>query len=243
MPNKKKSGTPRRRRAVSPPRARRRRVRRAQPPPPPAVRFDPDTAFPPAPPPEDDPHALDPEVLLFGGRPHTIRALGPADEGRLISFFNSHTEETIRQRYGYHISEMTPERARRLVGVDQSRDVALGVFETAPDGVEVLHAVGRYLLDADGRSAEAAFVVRETKRNLGICSALLRRLLRIARRRGMNHLYGQVQSDNEPMLSIFRRHGGRSRAIFGTDAIEVFVPTAQPEAAERKPLDNSGRVS
>jgi acetyltransferase len=169
--------------------------------------------------------------MMFGGRPYSIRPLGPADEGRLISFFNSHTEETIRQRYGYHISEMTHERARRLVGVDQSRDVALGVFETASDGEEVLHAVGRYLLDADGRSAEVAFVVRETKRNLGICTALLRRLLRIARGRGMNHVHGQVQSDNEPMLSIFRRHGGRTRPILGADAVEAFIPTAQPETA------------
>ncbi len=210
-------------------RAPRRRSRRAPPSRPASpLAFDPHRAFPAAPPPVADPHALDPQALPFGGRPHVIRPLGPADEGRLISFFNSHTEETIRQRYGYHISEMTPERARRLVGVDQARDVALGVFEPAADGEEVLHAVGRYLLDADGRSAEMAFVVRETKRNLGICTALLRRLLRIARLRGMSHLYGQVQSDNAAMLSIFRRHGGRMRPILGADAVEAFVPTAAP---------------
>jgi RimJ/RimL family protein N-acetyltransferase len=153
--------------------------------------------------------------------------LGPADEGRLISFFNSHTGETIRQRYGYQIAEMTPERARRLVGVDPSRDVAIGAFERAADGEEVLHAVGRYLLDATGRTAEMAFVVRESKRGLGVCTALLRALLRVARHRGMNHLYAQVQADNAPMLAVFRRHGGRLRPIFGADTMEVFVPTAQ----------------
>ena len=46
---------------------------------------------------------------------------------------------------------MTHERARHLVCVDPSRDVALGVFERAPDGGEILHAIGRYVLDADGR--------------------------------------------------------------------------------------------
>ena len=194
----------------------------------PAASFNPFFAFPPAPPPQDDPRALAPREILFGGRPHVMRLLSTADEDRLISFFNSHTEETIRQRYGYHISEMTHERARRLVGVDQSRDVALGVFERAPDGGEVLHAVGRYLLDAAGRSAEMAFVVRENKRGLGICTALLRALLRIARLRGMSFLYAQVQADNAPMLSIFRRHGGRMKAIPGADAMEVFVPTALP---------------
>ena len=190
-----------------------------------AAPFDPLTAFPPAPPPRDDPRDLEPREVAFGGQPYLVRPLAPADEDRLISFFNSHTDETIRQRYGYHISEMTHERARRLVGVDQSRDVALGVFERAADGAEVLHAVGRYLLDATGRTAEMAFVVRESKRGLGIGTALLRALLAAARHRGMAHLYAQVQADNAPMLAVFRRHGGRLRPIPGTDTLEVFVPT------------------
>jgi GNAT superfamily N-acetyltransferase len=194
----------------------------------PAASFNPSLAFPPAPPPSEDPHELEPREIMFGGQPHVLRLVGPADEGRLISFFNSHTEETIRQRYGYHISEMTHERARRLVGVDQSRDLALGVFERAPDGEEVLHAVGRYLIDPAGRSAEMAFVVRESKRGLGICTVLLRTLLRVARHRGMSYLYAQVQADNAPMLTIFRRHGGRMKPIPGADAMEVFVPTAPP---------------
>lgn len=235
MANKKHGAGPRRHRSVrkrrSPPRsARRARARRpVKPPPPaPAAGFNPLLAFPPAPPPREDPLALEPREVMFGGQPHVLRPLGPADEGRLISFFNSHTGETIRQRYGYQISEMTPERARRLVGVDQSRDVALGVFARAPDGEEVLHAVGRYLLDASGQSAEAAFVVRESKRGLGICTALLRALLHIARTRGMSFLGAQVQADNAPMLGIFRRHGGRVKPIPGADAMEVFVPTAPP---------------
>ena len=222
MANKNKPGERRSPRTVRKRPAARRPARRT---PAPAVPFDPLTAFPPAPVPQDDPRDLEPREILFGGQPYVLRPLAPADEDRLISFFNSHTDETIRQRYGYHISEMTHERARRLVGVDQSRDVALGVFERAADGAEVLHAVGRYLLDAAGRTAEMAFVVRESKRGLGICTALLHALLAAARHRGMNHLYAQVQADNAPMLACFRRHGGRLRPILGTDTLEVFVPT------------------
>jgi GNAT superfamily N-acetyltransferase len=159
-----------------------------------------------------------------------MRPLVLADEGRLISFSNSHTGETIRQRYGYRISEMTHERALRLLGVDQSRDVALGVFERAADGEDVLHAVGRYLLDAAGKSAEMAFVVRETRRGLGICTALVRQLLQIARARGMSYLFAQVQADNAPMLAVFRSQGGRMRPILGADTMEVFVPTSIPSS-------------
>jgi RimJ/RimL family protein N-acetyltransferase len=216
-----------RKRRLPPRSARRARAARSSAAAPPAA-FNPLTAFPPAPPPGDDAPLLAPHEMLFGGHPHTVRLLGPADEGRLISFFYSHSGETIRQRYGYRISEMTHERAQQLVGVDQSRDVALGVFERAADGEEVLHAVGRYLLEPGGQTAEMAFVVRETKRGLGLCTALVRRLLQIARARGIGYLFAQVQADNAPMLAVFRRHGGRTQTIPGADAIEVFVPTAQP---------------
>jgi GNAT superfamily N-acetyltransferase len=193
-----------------------------------AVGFDPLLAFPPAPPSQEDLRPPEPREFSFGGQPHIVRPLGPADEGRLISFFKSHTAETIRQRYGYQISEMTHERALRLVGVDQTRDVALGGFERTEDGGEVLNAVGRYWLDPAGKTAEMAFVVRENKRGLGICSTLLRLLLQIARARGMGYLSAQVQTDNAPMLSVFRRHGGRATPIPGADAMEVFVPTGSP---------------
>jgi GNAT superfamily N-acetyltransferase len=198
----------------------------------PKTAFDPLLAFPPAPPPEGDVRPPAPRDFLFGGQPYLIRPLGPSDEGRLISFFNSHTEETIRQRYGYQISEMTHKRALRLVDVDQTRDVALGVFERAADGEDVLHAVGRYLLDPTARTAEAAFVVRENKRGLGICSTLLQLLLQTARSRGISYLSAQVQADNAPMLSVFRRHGGRAQPIPGADAMEVFVPTCIPSDAK-----------
>lgn len=214
-------------RRPSPRSAYRSRVAAAPAPP---AEFDPVTAFPPAPPPQDDAHLLEPREMLFGGQPLVVRLLVPGDEDRMISFFKSHTGETIRQRYGYQITEMTHERARRLVCVDQSRNVAFGVFEREVGDGEVLHAVGRYQLDANGKSAEMAFVVRETKRGLGICTALLRLLLQIARARGMSYLYGQVQADNAPMLAIFRHHGCRMRPILGADAMEVFVPTSIPSA-------------
>jgi RimJ/RimL family protein N-acetyltransferase len=230
MANKNQPHEPRRKRVVGKRRPGHRSARRARAhlaaAAPPAASFNPFLAFPPAPPLPEDPHELEPREVMFGGQPHVLRPLGPADEGRLISFFNSHTEETIRQRYGYRLSGMTHEHARRLVGVDQTRDLALGVFERAPDGEEVLHAVGRYLIDSAGPSAEMAFVVRESKRGLGICTTLLRTLLRVARRRSMSYLYAQVQTDNAPMLAVFRRHGGRMKPIPEADAMEVFVPTA-----------------
>jgi GNAT superfamily N-acetyltransferase len=149
---------------------------------------------------------LKPVTARFGGTPCRLRLLHAGDVGRLQSFFKSHTPETIQERYGFQMRELTPERASQLVNVNQARDLAVGIF--APAGrAEVIHAVGRYCLDDDGRSGEVAFVVRESMRNKGMARALMRVLIATARRRGLRSLWGQVSSDNGPMLNLFRRHG------------------------------------
>ena len=96
-PNRGPSAGRAARRSRSAPRPARRARAGAASAPAPAAAFDPLSAFPPAPPPQDDAHLLKPRALSFGGQPYVVRPLGPADEGRLISFFNSHTGETIRR--------------------------------------------------------------------------------------------------------------------------------------------------
>ena len=148
-----------------------------------------------------------PRVLSLHGRRLLLRSLQPEDVGRLLEFFASHTPETIHQRYGYTFTQMTPERAARLVKIDPERDAALGVFEETSAGHMRLIAIGRYCLAGDGQHAEVAFVVHEQRRRLHIASTLLDALVCIARKRGLDHLFAQVQHDNVAMLAVFRRAG------------------------------------
>lgn len=162
-------------------------------------------------------------VTLRDGRPYLIRPLAPGDEDRLIAFFSSHTLETIRQRYGYLIKYMSAERAHKLVDLDPRREVALGVLEN--DGLkDVIHAVGRLVVAEDGHKAEVAFVVRETKRRIGMATTLLRVLLRIARQRRLDSAFAQVQADNVPMLIVFRRAGENFTEEQNGDIVEVTIP-------------------
>ena len=101
---------------------------------------------------------------------------------------------------------MSQEQAAGLVGVDQDRDCALGLFGPAADG-EILHAVGRYCLGPDGKTAEVAFVVRESMRHLGMATTLLRELIRTARARRLHALWALVSSTNSEMTSLLRGHG------------------------------------
>jgi len=160
-----------------------------------------------------------PLARKFGSHRTTLRFLSPDDAATLLAFFSTHTPDTIYSRYGSFV-HLSPEQAMQLVSVDQSRDCALGVFEGRPRS---LIAIGRYCLDATGKSAEVAFVVQENRRGLGIATTLLRELLAIARARGLVKLTAQVEHHNHAMREIFRRAG----AVFADhgygEAIQVTL--------------------
>lgn len=160
--------------------------------------------------------------IRFGDESFVLRPLHSSDIRRLQEFFYSHTLETIQMRYGYTVTRMTRERAYDLVNVDQTRDLALAVFETQGPR-QIIHAVGRYYVDPDGRSAEVAFVVRETKRRLGIGTTLMETLIAVARKRGLEQVWGRVRKDNLPMLALFKRFGGVAAASAETSTNDTDV--------------------
>jgi GNAT superfamily N-acetyltransferase len=199
------------------------------------------TAAPPGPPERD---------AKFGGVRHVLRPLHRGDEECLRAFFRSHTPETVYERYGYPVSEMSFDRAFQLVNIDPARDCALGIFESGPGG-DVLDAVGRYCLDADGRNAELAFVVRESKRNLGMASFLLRTLIQTARARSLRSLWAQVSAGNGPMIAVFRRHGfafsplepgGEVKLTLALAAARPAARAGGPPAAGRRRRPAAGPV-
>lgn len=135
------------------------------------------------------------------------RPLHPSDMRTLQEFFYSHDEETIRLRYGYHRDRMTGESAYKLAAVDQRRDLALGLFDEH-HGRQELRAVGRYYLEADGQSAEVAFVVHEATRKAGMAGFLLGELALVAQRRGVTEFWASVLPNNRAMAVVFTAVGG-----------------------------------
>ncbi len=133
-----------------------------------------------------------------------LRPLHPSDQLRLQSFFYSHDSVTLFQRYRNEPKKMGTERAYRLVNTDLTKDMALCIVERQGPR-EVILAVGRYYTLDDGLSAEAAFVVHEDKRDRGLASLLLNKLIDIARQRGVKTLVANVRKDNHPMRRVFEK--------------------------------------
>ncbi|HEY5552598.1 MAG TPA: GNAT family N-acetyltransferase [Opitutaceae bacterium] len=178
------------------------------------------------------------ERITLKGMPFRMRHLRQSDERRLQEFFYSHTQETIQTRYGYKINRMTRERAYELVNVDRRRDVALAIFEVQGPR-EVIHAVGRYYLSDDGRSAEVAFVTRESRRRFGMARCLLERLISTAVKRGLDSLTSIVRSDNEPMLGLFRSFGATFEPLSKSTSLLIVIPVPATPVARAKPRKRS----
>lgn len=146
--------------------------------------------------------------VSFGDNDYLVRPLNASDMHALQEFFYSHTEETIRLRYGYPRKWMTEESAYKLASVDQRKDPALGIF-TEENGRQAFRAIGRYYLDSDGKKAEIAFVVHEDTRNVGMAGYLISRLAEIANKRGIEHFWANVLPDNRTMAGLFVAVGGK----------------------------------
>ncbi|HXC98393.1 MAG TPA: GNAT family N-acetyltransferase [Verrucomicrobiae bacterium] len=166
------------------------------------------------------------KIIALRDGAYLLRPLCAEDEPRLREFFYSHSQETIQLRYGYMIGTMTHKRASRLVNVDQQKDVALGIFEIK-GAEQTLHAVGRYYSEADGQTAEIAFVVREIKRRRGMAAALLHQLAAIAATHSLIFFHAQVQHDNQAMRQLLDRYHARTNRIPDSDLMIYQLPVAR----------------
>lgn len=162
-------------------------------------------------------------VPTKSGEMFQMRPLHESDERRLQHFFYSHSQETIMRRYGHAVHRMSRKRAAELVGVDQRRDLALAIVERL-DHDEVIHAVGRFFTDnATGKSAEMAFVTRETMQGKGFASALLRTMLTIAKKREMTTLWAILDANNRSMMRLFKKFGAEVVDDSESSAVEIAI--------------------
>ncbi|KUM54366.1 bifunctional acetyl-CoA hydrolase/transferase family protein/GNAT family N-acetyltransferase [Rheinheimera sp. EpRS3] len=174
--------------------------------------------------------------LLIDGEEFDLRPLNPSDERRLQEFFYSHTKETLQLRYSAVPTQMSREKSCTLVGVDQSRDLALCIVKQKGSAVQI-QAVGRYYLLNDNQSCEVAFVTREKHQGKGMAKRLLQEMITIAELRGLTSMSAYVRSENKAMLAVFQK-AGFSR-LPGDEPTEVNLQLRLPRSAGSKPAEHN----
>jgi acetoin utilization deacetylase AcuC-like enzyme/acyl-CoA hydrolase/GNAT superfamily N-acetyltransferase len=170
----------------------------------------------------DSDAGIDSKRVQFDSIQYLSRPMHPSDVRSLQQFFYAQDEETIRLRYGHAIPTLDEGAAYRMASVNQSHDLAIGVFYR-DDHRELLRAVGRFYLDAGGETAEVAFLVHEKARRKGIANYLLSEIARIAQERGVKTFWASVQKRNEPMIQLFMSRGAERERIMGDDSDEFTM--------------------
>ncbi|MFC0677463.1 GNAT family N-acetyltransferase [Lysobacter korlensis] len=139
---------------------------------------------------------------LPNGRELLIRPIRPEDAEPLRAGFALLQPEEVRQRFLYTMGELTPEMAQRFTRISPRNEFALVAAEPLPPGEALIGAVARIAVDENGRDGEFAILVSRYVANMGVGRYLMTRLVKWARGRRLQRLYGDVLESNQPMISL-----------------------------------------
>ncbi|MGH8084113.1 MAG: GNAT family N-acetyltransferase [Lysobacter sp.] len=144
---------------------------------------------------------------LPNGREVLIRPIRPEDAGPLRAGFSLLQPDEVRQRFLHSMQEMSPEMAERFSKINPKTEFALVAAEPLPPGEALVGAVARIVVDPDGRAGEFAILISRYINGMGLGRYLMTRLVKWARSKKLERVYGDVFEHNQPMLSLAQSLG------------------------------------
>jgi len=139
------------------------------------------------------------------GRTLKVRPIHPADEDMIRDLFYSYSPKTILQRFFRPVPALPHADLQKLIRVEYRRDMILVAVADAGADTERIVAVGRYHVDPASGAAEVAFSMREDWQRQRVGTYLFRRLVEIARGRGVTRFVADVLAENTGMVRLFHR--------------------------------------
>ena len=135
-----------------------------------------------------------------------LRPAKISDEPLLKEFVYSLSDQSLYRRFISRRTDMPHEFLQKFVIIDYAEEMAIfAVIEHAQK--EEIIGVGRYYIDKNTHTAEAAFVVRDDFQKRGIGTELLKYLTYLAQKQGLLGFTAEVLVDNKPMLHVFQKMG------------------------------------
>jgi RimJ/RimL family protein N-acetyltransferase len=141
-------------------------------------------------------------IRLSNGREVLIRPIRPDDAVPLRAGFPLLQPDEIRQRFLHAVKELTPEMADKLTRPDPRTEFAIVAAEPLPPGEALVGAVARVSITDGTREAEFAILVSHYIAGMGLGRHLMRRLVRWAKGKKLERIYGDVLEHNLPMLTL-----------------------------------------
>ncbi|HXF79355.1 MAG TPA: GNAT family N-acetyltransferase, partial [Usitatibacter sp.] len=143
-----------------------------------------------------------------GGTDIDIRPIRPEDALIERAFVSGLSARSSRLRFSSAVRELTPAMLARFTQIDYDREMAF--IAVIPDGEDEREiGVCRYIRLPDRTTCEYAIAVADGWQGKGLGETMMRRLIAVARERGLSTMMGWVNSDNEAMLDLCGRLGFR----------------------------------
>lgn len=150
-----------------------------------------------------------------------IRRLWKTDKAKLVTFFKSLDQETLRLRFGMAVSEQS---LRAYIQTIMANDAI--VYGAFPDGRLRGIAELRGLLGHWPLTAEIALLVDPEWQDHGIGDALFGRVIAAAQNRGISHLHMLCLRGNVRMTKLAKKHKATLKVDIGD--IEATLDPAWP---------------
>jgi acetyltransferase len=181
------------------------------------------------------PRELEEELVLRGGRRLLVRPIRPEDEPAHQAFLARLEPEDVYFRFFNLVREMPHTQMARYTQIDYDREMAFIATDSQAEQAAETLGVVRTVSNPDGTEAEFAIIVRSDMKGLGLGRALLEKMIRYCRERGIGELVGQVLPTNRAMLSLAVDLGFASRSLVEDGVVEVRLPLAGAPRRPRAP--------
>jgi acetyltransferase len=165
------------------------------------------------------PGELEETLELPAGSRVVVRPIRPEDEPAHRRFLERLDPNDVYFRFFSMVREMPHSQLARLTQIDYEREMAFIAHAPGEEG-ETLGVV-RAIADPDNRKAEFAIIVRSDHKGMGLGHALLEKMIRYCRERGMKEVLGQVLPENRAMCALAKELGFRERYDKEAGVVEV----------------------
>ena len=177
------------------------------------------------------PEEFDESFQPIIGAAVTIRPLRPDDAGIERDFVSGLSGESRYNRLLGGAIKVSDEYIRRLTELDWSREAAFAAITMLGERESII-GVARYVADESGEDCEFALVLADAWQGRGIGRRMLEKLQRVAARRGIKRMHGDILSTNAQMLALVRKLGFRLKRHPQDATITRATRELLPQAAD-----------
>ena len=151
------------------------------------------------------PTELESAWQLPDGTNVTIRPIRPEDAAIEQVFVKKLSPESKYFRFMHGLDQLSPMMLARLTQIDYDREMALiAVINEGKSDARII-SVARYAINPDRHSCEFALTVGDDYQGKGIGRYLMKRLMTVAKDRGIEVIEGEVLGNNFKMLKLMER--------------------------------------